>query len=394
MLHSITARLTPASSESEWTKKLFHMSTKTKRGKPTKAKQSRPKPSTAKATTAPHKDPQPKQLRGMLLIHQRLQEKWLHPGRVKRTGVSDFAEDLEITERSVLRYIDSLLNDYDLPIKFDRKIGGYVYTEEVPFFPLGPGLTMQEFLAMEIARQSLAVFDGAEFAGQLEKAFEKITGGALSDKELGAGVSIHELVSYRTPGAGVTDGKVFSAILGCLLERKVLEVDYQTKGESAPRRRKLHPYHLACVENRWILIARDPDISENKNPVRTYVVARFSNPGPWGVEQFERPANFDASPMVNSAFGAHSGVGDIIVKLKITSLGAHHVLERRWHPSQVVNKEAGGGVKMEFKVSDLGDITRWILAFGSDCEVLSPPELRDAIAAEAKKSMSLYARPA
>jgi len=41
-------------------------------------------------------------------------------------------------------------------------------------------------------------------------------------------------------------------------------------------------------------------------------------------------------------------------------------------------------------VSDLGDITRWVLAFGSDCKVLAPKELREAIAAEAHKTIQLY----
>jgi proteasome accessory factor B len=341
-------------------------------------------------TPQPPQLPNSKQLRGMLLIHQRLQENWAHPGHCK-TGLADLASVLEVSERTITRYLGKLMAPpYNLPIEFDREAGGYAYTSEVPFFPLGAGLTMPELLALEIARQSLAAFQGADFADKLESAFEKITGGALSDKELGAGVPIRELVSYRTPGAGVTDATVFAAILGCLLERQVLTIDYQSKGKPGPQRRKIHPYHLACIDNRWILIARDPAIKEGQDPVRTFVVARFSNPQPWGQERFERPVDFDASHRVNSAFGAHSGSGAIEVKLIIYRDGAHRVRERRWHPSQEVKLSENGELEMKFKVSDLGDITRWVLAFGSDCKVLAPKELREAIAAEAHKTIQLY----
>jgi len=36
-----------------------------------------------------------------------------------------------------------------------------------------------------------------------------------------------------------------------------------------------------------------------------------------------------------------------------------------------------------FKLSDLHDVTRWVLGFGADCLVVEPTELRDAVAAEA-----------
>ena len=45
----------------------------------------------------------------------------------------------------------------------------------------------------------------------------------------------------------------------------------------------------------------------------------------------------------------------------------------------------GGAVEVHFALSDLNDLTRWVLGFGSDCEVLEPKELRAAIAEEGRK---------
>jgi predicted DNA-binding transcriptional regulator YafY len=41
-------------------------------------------------------------------------------------------------------------------------------------------------------------------------------------------------------------------------------------------------------------------------------------------------------------------------------------------------------VDVSFKLSDLHDVTRWVLGCGGDCRVLEPAELRDAVAAEAR----------
>ena len=65
--------------------------------------------------------------------------------------------------------------------------------------------------------------------------------------------------------------------------------------------------------------------------------------------------------------------------------GAHHIIERRWHDTQRETNLPGGAVEVTFALSDLKDITRWILGFGSDCEVLEPAELRATIAAEGTK---------
>lgn len=339
------------------------------------------KPATASA--------RPVQIQRFLAIHEALVKKTSRPNGPP-VNCPTLAKQLECDTRTIERDIERLKADpYDLPIEFDRTINSYHYTQDVPFFPLGPNLTEEELLALAVARQALGVFPGADFGERLREAFDKLTGGALNDTSIGNGTPFDELISYRTPGASIAAPAVFASILTCLLERRVLEVDYQTREAAAPKRRKLHPYHLACIENRWILIARDVVKADADAPIRTYVVARLSKPR-WGDAQFKRPARFDASRYVSSAFGAHSGEGKHLVRVRIAKVGAHHVLERRWHPTQVITQEPGGSVVMEFTVSDLGDITRWIMSFGADCEVLSPPSLRDVLATEAGRLTVLY----
>ena len=103
-----------------------------------------------------------------------------------------------------------------------------------------------------------------------------------------------------------------------------------------------------------------------------------------GIQEFFL-IDFDPVAHLGTSFGVLTGSGTIIVKLRISTAGAHHVLERNWHPTQRETNLPGGAVEVTFALSDLNDVTRWILGFGSDVEVIEPAELRATIAAEGTK---------
>jgi predicted DNA-binding transcriptional regulator YafY len=85
-----------------------------------------------------------------------------------------------------------------------------------------------------------------------------------------------------------------------------------------------------------------------------------------------------------------TGTGNILVKLRISASGAHHVIERKWHETQRETLLPGGAVEVTFSLSDLNDVTRWLLGFGSDCKVNAPLELRSAAIQEARKMLANY----
>jgi predicted DNA-binding transcriptional regulator YafY len=179
---------------------------------------------------------------------------------------------------------------------------------------------------------------------------------------------------------------VFIAVVQALLGRRELRIDYQPSAETTPARRRLAPYHLACVDSRWVLVARNLD----KDEIRTYVLARFSKPLVTQTS-FERPENLDIAARLATSFGVWTGQGTQRVQLRFAPVAAHHVLERHWHDTQRVERRADGGIDVTFALSDLNDITRWILGFGGDVEVIAPPELRATIAAEGRRMMEKHA---
>ena len=331
---------------------------------------------------APKSAPQTKltkgQLERFLKIHDHLNDAW-HGGR--HVNCSTLAEKLAVSPKTIQRDLEFLRDRLELPIAYDASEKSFSYTEEQPHFPIGPQLSIDERIALVVGRQALQVFEGVGLGKELQSAFDKITGGMLSEQSALVSASLEKYLSVRTPGAGrIKDPAVFQSIRRALLGHFELRVEYQKKGNDAPTQRRLHPYHLSCVENRWVLVALDAE----KNAVQTYVLARFKKSLATKTK-FQRPADFDPKKHFGTSFGVWTGTGAIEVRLRIGAAGAHQVVERKWHDTQRETLLPNGEVEVTFKLGDLNDITRWILGLGSDCEVLEPAELRAAIAAEGKK---------
>ena len=71
---------------------------------------------------------------------------------------------------------------------------------------------------------------------------------------------------------------------------------------------------------------------------------------------------------------------------------ARVVAERRWHPSQEITDldSTGNSIEITMTLSALEDIARWIMGFGSQAEVIAPPELRKMVAEELKQAAQQY----
>lgn len=341
---------------------------------------SRRKPAPAKTPlkqTAAAKSYKPALWR-MLQIHEQLNRG--NPRDHQRINCASLSKIFECSEKTIQRDLEYMRDRLELPVKFDRPTGTYIYTKLGVVFPVGPNLSRDERIALTVARQSLEVFKGVAFGEHLASAYDKLFDGFLKENGLSLEGNMSDYLSVRTPGAGIADPEVFRAVMDTLINCCELRVEYQAKGQPDHQLRRLAPYHLACVASRWVLVARDLE----KDNVRTYILARFRNPV---VTQtpIERPAQFDATSHLGTSFGVWTGQGQIAVELRISAEGAHHVIERNWHPTQKITPLPHGGVQVRFELSDLNDVTRWILGFGADCEVLSPRELRLAVAAEGRK---------
>ena len=80
------------------------------------------------------------------------------------------------------------------------------------------------------------------------------------------------------------------------------------------------------------------------------------------------------------------------MKIRFSPDVAHLMLERTWHPTQRVKKLTGGSVEVTLNAGGLDEIAWWVLSWGKEAKVLSPPELVKIMTEQLSKSLKQYAR--
>ncbi len=80
------------------------------------------------------------------------------------------------------------------------------------------------------------------------------------------------------------------------------------------------------------------------------------------------------------------------VRLRFAPEAARWVKEAHFHDSQQVEELADGAILFEVTVKGTREITRWILGYGAEVEVLEPESVRQAVAEAGKKMAELYDR--
>ncbi len=85
-----------------------------------------------------------------------------------------------------------------------------------------------------------------------------------------------------------------------------------------------------------------------------------------------------------------AGAESIMVCLKFHPRVSDWVSEQVWHPGQESSRDKDGSVILRFPVADFREITREVLKYGSEVEVLSPEALREEIRKEIKSMNKIY----
>ena len=111
------------------------------------------------------------------------------------------------------------------------------------------------------------------------------------------------------------------------------------------------------------------------------------------TNSFEYPKDFSPEEFFAGAFGifADSDKNTKGVKLKICPIYAPYVQERHWHQSQVMTQRRDGSLLVEFQLTNVNELSDWILGMGEHAEVLAPKMLRDEVRSRLERALGQYA---
>jgi predicted DNA-binding transcriptional regulator YafY len=166
-----------------------------------------------------------------------------------------------------------------------------------------------------------------------------------------------------------------------------LEIAYtDARGHSSQR--VVHPYFLEPrPESRTLYVFAHDEAS---GAVRLFRLDRISH-ARVVRERFETPADFDVDALVSGSWGVWQAEGHDEVVLRFAPDAAPRVRQSFWHRSARLTDLEGGGVELRLTVASEVEMRPWVLGWGAQVEVISPPSLRDHVAASMRAGARMYA---
>ena len=300
-------------------------------------------------------------LQRMLQIHAAIQAG-------KLPNAQTLSVELEVSSRSILRDIDFMRDRLDLPIEYDARNFGYVYTKPVTAFP-ALKISEGELFALVVAEKALQQYRGTSFEKPLLSAFKKVSESLPDSISLNL-TGWNDSISFKTSAEPILNLKIFDQLSQATARREQLRLEYRKPGQAEPEERIVDPYHLTNVNGEWYLFGFD----HLRKDIRTFVPARILKVQTTG-KHFERNAAFSIHQQLQNSFGVHSGKAQIQVVIHFNHRVADYIREKKWHPSQKLKQLENGGVELQLTLSSIVEIERWILSWGGDAKVIQPVEL-------------------
>jgi predicted DNA-binding transcriptional regulator YafY len=291
--------------------------------------------------------------------------------RKEQVTIHSLMDDLEISERSVHRYLQTL-QVAGFPIHYNKKIGTYLFVEGYSLQKLN--FTVEESLAFGLAKHALKNF-GIGMEESLESLEEKLS--------LKPNPAPGQIILKPQKPTNVIDGylgKIFKAITNF----QGIEITYKARYSGETSVRKVDPYYVFFPEGFWTLRA----YCHLRRELRTFALDRISSLKV--LNEYFSPRNISPEEELSKSFGVWLDGEMVDVVLRFDKPYMHLIQRKKWHDSQKEKKLKDGRLEVSFKVSGLEDIKYWIYRWIPHVEVVSPRELKEIIKKELKQAVKKF----
>jgi len=308
----------------------------------------------------------------------------LHQLRAGRPlKAADLAEHFEVGIRTAYRDIDFLRDELHMPLEYVRAQGSWLLTE--PTAPLPAVLLSEgELVGLYFAEKVLAQYRGTPYEHDLASAFRKLQ--ALLPEEMV--VKPERILGFLELDPGPlprADPSLFRDVLTALTRRRRLTLRYASASSGKTLDRTVDPYRVLNVAGTWYLVGWD----QRRRGVRNFALHRIRTVT-LTEEPFEVAADFDFKGYRTESFQIEKGGGPLNVAIRFSPRQARWIRERPWHRSARIQHRLDGGCILRLRVPLTGELTRWVLQYGPDAEVLAPKALRHEVARRAAETLATY----
>jgi proteasome accessory factor B len=295
-------------------------------------------------------------------------------GRKFGRSVKDLMEACGVSRPTLYRDFE-VLEQAGVPISSEMRNGEAWYRLESEGPPsLRP--TPAQHLALTLARTFLRPLEGTRLVEEYD---------ALLGRWSRAPQAALPVSAAQAAGAG--DPEVIRAIEEALSAGRQLRFFYE--GASGPPSvRLVDPLGLRMGrDNHLYLDAFDTE----KKGLRTYKPPRMSQVEVTEQRAAKHPEYEESEPFAYSL--KTWSAPPVEVEIVLSPRKARFLREWPLSEQQEAFPQADGSVRVKAVVAGLAEVSKWVLSWGRDATVLSPPELRQALQEELTAALATYAPP-
>lgn len=313
--------------------------------------------------------------------------------------VKEIAEAVGKSEKTIRRDLDSMHGTYGIKVikerGEDRKYRYRIEKDKAAFRPLL--LSTYEVLALYFIRGFAHFRDIPFIQRNLAEVFKKVNDSA--EKAQGrSGNDFFKRVSNlfilpRELGGRIYGNKnslnLIDRLIEAALDYRVCELTYGI-GEKEKTYR-IGPLHFFNYRDAMYVLSKNMTLSKrySKDVFTNIALHRVKNVKVLENEYFKYPSNFDIEHYFETDLFKFEEDKQMI-KLKFPPNTRDYILEREWYANQKEELLHDGSVVISFKTDLNMILIGWIRGFGSDVEVLEPPELREITIRDLRQSINRY----
>lgn len=288
----------------------------------------------------------------------------------EKVTVQSLQEELRVSERTVHRYLETLqLSGY--PLFFDRRSERYAFPEGYGLKK--PGLTLEEALALALAKKMVGVL-----GGDLEKHLDRI-----AQKMVARPMAEIPKIIVREDGR-VKGGDYLEMLNRAALNFQRVELTYQALSSRKKTKRRVDPHYIFYQEGVWYLRG----FCALREDFRTFALDQILSLKL--LDDYFVPRSRPEKEELSASFGSFIDGEAVEVVLRFDPEIKGYIQRKKWHPSQQEKVLSGGRLEARFRVNGLEGIRRWIYRWLPQVEVIAPPELREKMKEDLKKALGKY----
>ena len=295
-------------------------------------------------------------------------------------------EGYEVSRRTIERDLVNLSAQFPLVVDDSEKPYGWSWAKNANF-EFMPKLTPSQAVALLLARTHLRDL----LPQTMHKELVPIFDAAQQTLSNSGWKDWHRRTAVVPMGIAHIPPKLSSDVLtviqSALAHRHCISAQYRTKGSKDAKQWKVHPLGIMSRGPVLYLICTLFDYGN----VLQLALHRFSKAVETD-EPIKEPSGFDFQEWIRENARQFNSQGRIKLVAIFESQAANHLKEMPLSEDQVLQDVEEGRVQISATVENDELLRWWLMAFGSQVEVVKPTSLKDWMRNEAEATASVYSR--